>query len=132
MRAGSAIPDAFTAVSNSRAALLGLAMPAPLLFVSGLFCALRNAEDGRAALAVAALGGGVRAVASTVGGALIMGTTAARITDIGLASERIWWTMYLMSIGATLLGLLLIIGATAMVSLQSQLFAHWFAVAGVV
>lgn len=114
------------------AALLGLAMPAALLYLSGLYRALRKAEGGTAALAVAGLGGGVLAVASTVTGALIMGTTAARITDIGPASARLWWTMYLMSIGATLLGLLLLIGTTAVVSLQSQLFARWFAVASLV
>lgn len=114
------------------AALLGLAMPAALLFVSGLYRALRKAEGGKAALAVAALGGGLLAAASTVTGALIMGTTAARITDIGPAGARLWWTMFLMSIGATLLGLLLLIGTTAVVSLQSQLFAGWFALAGLV
>jgi hypothetical protein len=114
------------------AVLLGLAMPAALLFLSGLFRALREAEGGRAGLAVAALGGGVLAAASTVTGALIMGTTAARITDIGPAAARLWWTMYLMSIGATLLGLLLLIGTTAIVSLETQLFARWFAVASVV
>jgi hypothetical protein len=40
--------------------------------------------------------------------------------------------MFLMSLGATLLGLLLLIGATAVVSLQTDLFACWFAVASVV
>jgi hypothetical protein len=40
--------------------------------------------------------------------------------------------MFQMSIGATLLGLLLLIGATAVVSLESQLFGRWFAVASVV
>ena len=111
------------------AVLLGLAMPAALLFLSGLFRALREAEGGKAGLAIAALGGGVLAAASTVTGALILGTSATRIADIGPASARLWWTMYLMSIGATLLGLLLLIGATAIVSLESQLFPRWFAVA---
>ena len=114
------------------AVLLGLAMPAALLFLSGLFRALREAEGGRAGLAVAALGGGVLAAASTVTGALILGATATRIADIGPASARLWWTMFLMSIGATLLGLLLLIGTTAIVSLESELFARWFAVASVV
>jgi hypothetical protein len=40
--------------------------------------------------------------------------------------------MYLMSIGATLLGLLLLIGTTAVISLQTQLFVRWFAVVSVV
>jgi hypothetical protein len=39
--------------------------------------------------------------------------------------------MYLMSIGATLLGLLLAIGVTAIISLQQRLFARWFALASV-
>jgi hypothetical protein len=58
--------------------------------------------------------------------------TATRIADIGPASARVWWTMYLMSIGATLLVPLLLVGATAVVSLESALFARWFAVASVV
>lgn len=114
------------------AVLLGLAMPAALLFLSGLFRALREAEDGKAGLAVAALGGGVLAAAGTVTGALIMGATATRIADIGPAGARLWWTTYLMSIGATLLGLLLLIGATAVVSLETRLFPRWFARASVV
>jgi hypothetical protein len=36
------------------------------------------------------------------------------------------------SIGATLLGLLLLIGATATISLQTQLFTRWFSVASAV
>jgi hypothetical protein len=114
------------------AVLYGLAMPAALLFLSGLFRALREAEGGRAALAVAALGGGVLAAASTVVGALVLGVTATRIGEIGTADARVWWTMFLMSFGATLLGLVLLIGATAVVSLESGLFAPWFTVASVV
>jgi len=40
--------------------------------------------------------------------------------------------MYLMSFGATLVGLLLLIGATAVICLRTQLFARWFAVASAV
>lgn len=72
------------------AVLYGLAMPAALLFLSGLFRALREAEGGKAGLAVTALAGGVLAAASTVMGALILGTTAVRITEIGPASARMW------------------------------------------
>ena len=111
------------------AVVMGLAMPAALLFVSGLFPALRQAEGGIAGVAVAALGGGVLAAATTVTGALIVGVTASRITEIGPAGSRVWWTMYLMSLGATLLGLLLLIGATAVICLRAQLFARWFAIA---
>jgi hypothetical protein len=111
------------------AVLFGLAMPAALLFLSGLYRMLRNAEGGTPALAAAALGGGVLAAAGGVTGALILGTTAARITDIGPAGARVWWTMFLMSFGATLLGLLLLIGTTAVVSIESHLLARWFGVA---
>jgi len=114
------------------AVLFGLAMPAALLAVSGLFRALREAEGGKAGLAIAALGGGVLAAASTVTGALIMGVTATRIAEIGPANAHLWWTMCLMSFGAILLGLLLLIGATAVVSLETELFPRWFGVASVV
>ena len=113
------------------AVLYGLAMPAALVFLSGLFRALREAEGGRAGLALAALGGGVLAAAGAVTGALIMGVTATRIADIGPAGARVWWTMFLASLAATLLGLLLLIGATAVVSLESRLFPRWFALASV-
>ena len=117
---------------QAAAVLMGFAMPAALVFLSGLFGALRQAEDGTARLALAALGGGIVAAAAGVTGALILGTTATRIADLGPASARAWWTMYLMSIGATLLGLVLVIGVTAIISLQRQLFARWFALASVV
>ncbi len=116
---------------QAAAVLMGFAMPAVLLFLSGLYRALRQAEGGTARLALAALGGGILAAAGGAIGALILGTTATRITDLGPASARVWWTMYLMSIGAVLLGLLLTIGVTAIVSLQRQLFARWFALASV-
>lgn len=114
------------------AVLYGLAMPAALLFLSGLFGALREAEGGRAGLAVAALCGGVLAAAGTVTGALFLGVTATRIADIGPAGARLWWTMFQMSFGATLLGLVLFIGATAVVSLETRLFPRWFSVGSVV
>lgn len=117
---------------QAAALLMGFAMPAALLFLSGLFRALRQAEGGTARLALAALGGGILAAAAGATGALILGTTATRITDLGPASARVWWTMYLMSIGANLLGLLLMIAVTAIVSLQRQLFPRWFAVATIV
>lgn len=113
------------------AVLIGFAMPAALLWLSGLFRALREAE-GTPGFALAALGGGVLAAASTVTSALIAGTTATRINDLGPGGARVWWTMYLLSIGATLLGLLLLIGATAIVCLERKLFARWFVVTSIV
>jgi hypothetical protein len=114
------------------AVLLGFAMPAVLLWLSGLFRALRTVEGGNPRLAVAAFAGGVLAAASTVVGALIEGTMAARIHDLGAADAAVWWTMFLLSTGATLLGLLLLIGATAIVCLRRNLFGRRFAVATVV
>lgn len=111
------------------AALYGLAMPAALLFLSGLFAALRTAEGGRPRLAVAALSGGVLASAATVTGALVLGTTATRYVDLGPAGARVFWTMFLLSTGATLLGQALMIGATAVVSLRTRLFSRRFSVA---
>ncbi|MGZ4268266.1 MAG: hypothetical protein ACXVFN_01995 [Solirubrobacteraceae bacterium] len=111
------------------AVIWGFAMCASLVWLSGLFRTLRRAERGTARLALVALAGGVLAAASTVTGALIEGTTATRIGDLGPAGARVGWTMYLMSIGATLFGLLLLLGATAFVCLRRQLFARWFAVA---
>ncbi len=116
---------------QSAAVLMGFAMPAALLFLSGLFRALRQAERETAGLALAALGGGILAAAGGATGALILGTTATRITDLGPASAHFWWTMYLMSIGAILIGLLLPIGVTAIVGLRGRLFARWFALASV-
>ncbi|HEX4982473.1 MAG TPA: hypothetical protein VFV63_12270, partial [Ilumatobacteraceae bacterium] len=114
------------------AVLTGLAMSAALLWVSGLFRALRRAEDGLPGLAVTALAGGILAAASTAMTALIQGTMATRIDDLGPAGVRVWWTMYLLSTGATLLGLLVLIGATAIVCLQRRLFETWFAVTSAV
>jgi hypothetical protein len=114
------------------AVVIGLAMPAALVWLSGLYRALTKAEGGTPALALAALGGGVLAAAGTVTGALILGTTAVRVADLGPAGARVWWTTYLLSTGATLLGLVLLVGATAAACLQTGLFARWFAVASVV
>lgn len=60
--------------------------------------------------------------------ALIVGITASRITR-SAAVAHVWWTLHLMSLGATLLGLLLLIGTTAVIRLRTQLFPRWFAIA---
>jgi hypothetical protein len=113
------------------AVILGLAMSAALLWLSGLFGALRRAEGTTPGLSVAALAGGTLAAASTVTGALIEGTLAARINDLGPDQVGMWWTMLFMSFGATLLGLLLLIGTAAVIALQTGLFGRWLAVTGV-
>jgi hypothetical protein len=114
------------------AALMGLAMSAALVWLAGLFQALAKAEGGAPGKASVALGGGVLAAAGAVTGALVLGATANRIGDIGAAGAAVGWTMFLLSIGATLLGLLLVTGVTAVVSLQRHLFARWFGWASVV
>jgi hypothetical protein len=126
----------YVAVHHGRlqlgAVLAGLAMSAALVWLSGLFRALRRVEGGTPGLALAAVAGGVLTAASTVTGALIQATMATRINDLGPAGARVWWTMLLLSTGAMLLGLLLLIGATAIVCLQARLFPRWFAAASAV
>ena len=114
------------------AVALGFAMPAALVWLSGLVRVLRRAEGATAAVATVALGGGVLAAASTVTGALTEGVTAVRFSDLGPAGVRVAWTMFLLSAGATLLGLLLVVGAAAVAALRTRLFARWFAVTSVV
>lgn len=113
------------------AVLSGFAMAAALVWLSGLVRALRRAEGQAGGAALVALAGGALAAASTVAGALILGTTATRIDDLDPATARVYWTAYLLSTGATLLGLLPVIGATAVVCLRTRLFARWFTVASV-
>ena len=111
------------------AVALGFAMPAALIWLTGLVQALRQVEGPSRIASLTALGGGIVAAASTVTGALVQGTTAIRFVDLGAGGTRTGWTMVLLSLGGTLLGLMLVIGATAAVSLRTQLFARWFTVA---
>lgn len=116
---------------QASAVLAGLAASTVLVWVSGLFRALRSVEGQTRGPAVAAFGGGVLTAASMVTLALIGGTTATRFNDLGPAGARVFWTMFLLSRGAILVGLLVVIGATAVVCLRAQLF-RWFAVASAV
>jgi hypothetical protein len=109
------------------AVLWGIAMAAALVWLSGLFRALRRAEGGTPALALIALGGGVLAAATMLGGALVEGTAAVRIEDLEPGGASTYWTMYLLSFGATLFGLTLLIGGTAAISLRTRLFGRRFA-----
>jgi hypothetical protein len=72
----------------------------------------------------------VRTAASTLTGAFILGTIATRFANLGSAGVCVFSTMHMLSIGGTLLGELLMIG-TAVVCLQTTLFARWFAVTSV-
>jgi hypothetical protein len=114
------------------AVLAALAMATALVWAAGLFRALRRAEGGTPGLALAAFGGGVLTAASMVTWALIEGTMATRFHDLGPAGARVFWTMFLLNVGAILVGLLVVIGATAIVALRARLFPRWFAVASTV
>lgn len=114
---------------QAAAALYGLAMPLALCFVAGLVGDLRAANGGRVGAAVVALSGGVLAAASSVVAALVLGTAANRADDLGADVAAALWTMFLLGFGATLLGLLLVIGATAVTSVRSRLLPRWLTVA---
>jgi hypothetical protein len=111
------------------AVLMGLAMAAALVWLSGLFRVVRGAEGGAAGSALAALAGGVLAAAGTTITALLQGTIALRIDELGPSGVGVWWTLYLLSTGATLLGLLVLIGATTVASWPRRIFARWFTIA---
>jgi hypothetical protein len=113
------------------AALLGLAMAAALVWLPALYRTLRRAEGTNSGFAVAAVAGGVVAAAGGAMTALIQGTIAARIGELDEASIGVWWTMWMLSIGAIVLGLLVTIGVTAVISLRRHLFARWFTMASV-
>jgi hypothetical protein len=114
------------------AVLMALAMSTVLVWAAGLYRALRKAEGGSPGLALAAFGGAVLTAASTVTYALIEGITAIRFSDLGPAGARVLWTMLRLGLGAILVGLLVVIGATAIVCLRARLFPRWFAVASTV
>jgi hypothetical protein len=114
------------------AVLMALAMSAVLVWAAGLYRALRRAEGGFPGLAMAAFGGAVLTAASMVTYALIEGIMAVRFSDLGPAGVLVLWTMLRLSIGAILVGLLVVTGATAVVCLRARLFTRWFALASIV
>ncbi len=114
------------------AVLMALAMSAVLVWAAGLYRALRKAEGGSPGLAMAAFGGAALTAASTVTYALIEGITVTRFSALGPAGVLVLWTMLRLNLGAILLGLLVVTGATAVVCLRAHLFPRWFAVASIV
>ncbi len=118
---------------QASAVLAGLAGVAVLVWASGVFRAMRIVEDETSGLeagetpgtALAALGGGVLTAASAAMVAIIAGATGTRLDDLGPAGARVFWTVLLIGRGAVLVGLLVIIGATAVVCLRAQL-SRWF------
>jgi hypothetical protein len=113
------------------AVLLGLAMAAALAWLPALYRTLSRAEGASSGLAIAAIAGGALAAASGAVTALIQGTIAVQIGNLDADGVGMWWTMWLLSIGAIVLGLLVCIGVTAAISLRHHVFARWFAVASV-
>ena len=107
---------------QASAVLAGLAAATVLVWLPGLFRALRIVEGGSPGLSLAAFGGGVLTAASMLTLALIGGTMGTRFNDLSPAGARVLWTMFLLSAGTMLVGLLVVIGATAVVYLRAQLF----------
>jgi hypothetical protein len=113
------------------AVVAGFAMVAALWWVGGLSQALRRAGDGDPGLALTALAGGALAAAAMVTNALILGTVATDIEELGADGVGVWWTMSRLSFGAVLFGLLVVITATTWAAVQWHLFRPWFRWAGV-
>ncbi len=107
-------------------------MSAVLVWAAGLFGALRKAEGGRSGFAVAAFGGVVLAAAAQVGTSVLLATTAVRVRDLGPTGARFFYTLSQFGYASILIGLLVTIGATALVSLRAQLFPRWFGIVSVV
>jgi hypothetical protein len=117
---------------KAAAALYGLAMPAVLVWVIGLFAALRKAEGGRAALALGAPLGTVLAAGATVVSAALEAVIACRITDLTPATARVLFTAQQFVQAGILFGLLLAVAATAAVVLRTGAFARWVGIVGAV
>lgn len=111
------------------AVALGFAMPAALIWAAGLVHRLRDVEGPSRIASLTALSGGILAAASTIVVALVQGATAIRFADLGAGGTRTGWTMVQLGFGGTLLGIMLVIGATAAVSLRMRLFPGWFTAA---
>jgi len=107
------------------AALYAAAMSAILFWLPGLYGTLRRAM-GNAGLALAAAAGTVLAAAMSVATAAIEATLACQVGELGPSLARVFYTLELFTQGGILFGLLVAIGSTAAVSLQTGLFGRWF------
>ena len=118
-----------THVSDLKAAgaLNGFAMAAVLVWLAAHFSSLRKAEGGRSGFAVAALGGGILATAATVVQGAVLADTALRIHDLGDSGARFFWTLSVFATGGTIAGLTVLVGASALVMLDSGMNSRWFA-----
>jgi hypothetical protein len=110
-------------------ALLGaLAMGAFVIWLSGLFGALRHTTDGYPGLAVAAVGGGALAASTSVVSQAIKATTACQITAIGPRNVQVFYTLVKFTNGGVLVGLTVVIGMTAAACLSSSMAGRWFVI----
>ena len=107
-------------------ALSGFAMAAVLVWLAAHYSALRKAEGGHAGFAPAALAGGILAAASTVVGGAVLAVAALRIHDLGASGARFFWTLQVFMSGGTLAGLAILVGASAVVFLNTGIYGRWF------
>jgi hypothetical protein len=107
-------------------ALSGFAVAAVLVWLAAHFSALRKAEGGHAGFAPAALAGGILAAASTVVGGAVLGVAALRIHDLTAVEARFFWTLQQFMSGGILAGLTILVGASAVVFLNTGIYGRWF------
>jgi hypothetical protein len=111
------------------AALFAAAMVAALLWVGGLYAALRRAANGDASLAVVVVAGGVVAASMTMVSSALLAATTLRVEELGPATAHALFTLYQFLQVGTDFGLAVLIGAAAMVSKRTTLFGNRFTVA---
>ena len=107
-------------------ALSGFAVAAVLVWLAAHFSALRKAEGGHAGFAPAALAGGILAAASTVVGGAVLGVATLRIHDLTAVEARFFWTLQQFMSGGILAGLTILVGASAVVFLNTGIYGRWF------
>ena len=110
------------------AAAGALATVALVIWLSGLFGALRRTTDGYPGLAIAAVAGGVLAASTSLVSQAIKATTACQITEIGPRNVHVFYTLVKFTNGGVLFGLTVVIGLTAVAALGSSMWGRWFAI----
>lgn len=110
------------------AALGALAMGAFVIWLSGLFGALRHATGGYPGLAIAAVAGGVLAASTSVVSQAIKATTACQVTEIGPRNIHVFYTVVRFTNGGVLIGLAVVVGTTAAAALSNPIAGRWFAI----
>lgn len=110
------------------AALGALGTGAFVIWLSGLFGALRHTTEGFPGLAIAAVAGGVLAASTSIVSQAIKATTACQIAEIGPHNVHVWFALVKFSNGGVLIGLTVVIGLTAAAALDTAMVARWFAI----